>query len=433
MDEKKLTYPPSDDGPLLIVAYASVGSGHRSAALAIAEAAALLRDSPTEAARAGASAPEKLRIETLDILDFGRIRFDGDKVASLFTGATRPVYDLTWRYSFTGRVLWGGGTGWTRAMFPAFAKYLARRKPAAVVCTHITAANAAAGARTLLKARFPIVCVPTDYEAEGLWPHLQTDLFCVADDRMAETLRARRVPEDRLAVTGLPCSLSFRVGQSPEERRKRRADLGIEEDEQLALVLAGAFLPRPYALFREVIEQALPRLGEIEKLRLVFVAGKDEGYAKALRSRCEQLGAKNASVFGYVEDMHALMAAADFAICKAGGLVVTECLCAQLPMILVGKTYGQEKANARMLSSAGAALHVSTPRELAGTAENLVKNPGSARAMLENAALLRKPDAATDIAATALELSRESKQDRATLGYRHFLHIYWGEKPAHTR
>lgn len=433
MDEKKLTYPPSDDGPLLIVAYASVGSGHRSAALAIAEAAALLRDSPTEAARAGASAPEKLRIETLDILDFGRIRFDGDKVASLFTGATRPVYDLTWRYSFTGRVLWGGGTGWTRAMFPAFAKYLARRKPAAVVCTHVTAANAAAGARTLLKARFPIVCVPTDYEAEGLWPHLQTDLFCVADDRMAETLRARRVPEDRLAVTGLPCSLSFRVGQSPEERRKRRADLGIEEDEQLALVLAGAFLPRPYALFREVIKQALPRLGEIEKLRLVFVAGKDEGYAKALRSQCEQLGAKNASVFGYVEDMHALMAAADFAICKAGGLVVTECLCAQLPMILVGKTYGQEKANARMLSSAGAALHVSTPRELAGTAENLVKNPGSARAMLENAALLRKPDAATDIAATALELSRESKQDRATLGYRHFLHIYWGEKPAHTR
>lgn len=433
MDEEKSTYPPSGNDSLLIVAYASVGSGHRSAALAIAEAAALLRDSPAEAAKAGANVPEKLRIETLDILDFGRIRFNGDKVASLFTGATRPVYDLTWRYIFTGRVLWGGGTGWAQAMFPSFTEYLAKRKPAAVICTHITAANAAVGARTLLKARFPVICVPTDYEAEGLWPHLQTDLFCVADERMAETLRARLVPEEHLAVTGLPCRLSFRSQQSPEERRRRRASLGVGESEQLALVLAGAFLPRPYALFRETVEQALPLLGKTEKLRLVFVAGKDEAYAKALRARCEELGLENASVLGYAENMHELMAAADFAICKAGGLVVTECLCAQLPMILVGKTYGQEKANARMLSSAGAALHVSTPRELAQAAENLAKRPGSARAMLENATFLRKPNAATDIAVTALELSRKSSWDRATLGARHFLHIYWGDKPAHTR
>lgn len=433
MDERKSTYPPSNDSPLLIVAYASVGSGHRSAALAIAEAAALLRDFPAEAAMAGAFVPEKLRIETLDILDFGRIRFNGDKVASLFTGATRPVYDLTWRYSFTGRVLWGGGTGWAQTMFPAFTKYLAKREPTAVICTHITAANAAVGARSLLNARFPIVCVPTDYEAEGLWPHLQTDLFCVADERMAKTLRARRVPEEHLAVTGLPCRLSFRSQQSPEERLRLRASLGVAEDDQLALALAGAFLPRPYALFREIVEQALPRLGEIEKLRLVFVAGKDAAYAKTLRAQCERLGVENASILGYVEDMRALMNAADFAVCKAGGLVVTECLCAQLPMILVGKAYGQEKANARMLSSAGAALHVSTPRELAQTAEKLTKNPKSARAMLENASFLRKPNAATDIAATTLELSRKSEQQRVTLGGRHFLHIYWGDKPAHTR
>ena len=33
----------------------------------------------------------------------------------------------------------------------------------------------------------------------------------------------------------------------------------------------------------------------------------------------------------------------DLAICKSGGLTVTECLCAQVPMILLGKAYGQEK------------------------------------------------------------------------------------------
>lgn len=55
--------------------------------------------------------PEDIEIEVLDILDFGRIKFDGNKTAASFTGATRPIYDLTWRYTLTGHLLWGGRNG----------------------------------------------------------------------------------------------------------------------------------------------------------------------------------------------------------------------------------------------------------------------------------------------------------------------------------
>ena len=91
----------------VVVVHASVGSGHRSAANAVSQALELLRDTPDASLRAGVEVPADLDVEVLDILDFGRIRFDGDKTASMFTGATRPVYDLTWRYTFTGRLLWG--------------------------------------------------------------------------------------------------------------------------------------------------------------------------------------------------------------------------------------------------------------------------------------------------------------------------------------
>ncbi|MDQ9780003.1 hypothetical protein RF400_15610, partial [Acinetobacter baumannii] len=67
-----------------------------------------------EAAARGVSVPSGLKVEVLDILDFGRIIFDGDKTASMFTGFTRPYYDLTWRYTLTGRLLWAGGTVWAR-------------------------------------------------------------------------------------------------------------------------------------------------------------------------------------------------------------------------------------------------------------------------------------------------------------------------------
>ncbi|WP_418694019.1 MGDG synthase family glycosyltransferase, partial [Adlercreutzia equolifaciens] len=191
--------------PLILVVHASVGSGHRSAANAIAEAL----EEAGEAARAAGddnSLEARSEVRVLDILDFGRIVFDGDKTASMFTGWTRPFYDLTWRYTLTGRLLWGGGTIWARLMYPKFTEYVRRLRPAAIVATHITAANVAVSARMITGQSFPIVCVPTDYEAEGLWPHLHTDLFCVANASMAETLRPRRVPEDRILITGSPAS-----------------------------------------------------------------------------------------------------------------------------------------------------------------------------------------------------------------------------------
>lgn len=121
--------------PLVTIVHASVGSGHKAAANAIAQAFDLIRGTN--------GIPEDIEIEVLDILDFGRIKFDGNKTAASFTGATRPIYDLTWRYTLTGHLLWGGGTAWSRIMFPAFNEYVRSRRPIAVVATHITAANVA--------------------------------------------------------------------------------------------------------------------------------------------------------------------------------------------------------------------------------------------------------------------------------------------------
>lgn len=419
-----------ESAPTILVVHASVGSGHRSAAKAIGAALELLRSEE-------GIAPSELNVEVLDILDFGRIRFDGDKTASMFTGATRPFYDLTWRYGFTGRLLWGGGTIWARIMFPAFVEYVRNVKPCAIVCTHITAANVAVSARMITNEDFPIICVPTDYEVEGLWPHLYTDLFCVADEHMAETLRPRRVPEARIAITGIPTDPMFRESHERETTRER---YGLPQDKQVVLALAGATLPRPYVHFRTALDSLLPYLHSFENLHLVVVAGNDAEYAQHVRTMQEEYGLENMTVLDYVDEMAALMSASDLVVCKSGGLVVTECLCAQVPMVLVGKAYGQEKSNVLMLTASGAALHVTTPRELINTLRHIDRHPESTRAMLVNASLLRRPDAAIDIAHDTLVLSGLSGADASDVDNarkaprkRHFVHFYFGGKPAHTR
>ena len=165
----------------------------------------------------------------------------------------------------------------------------------------------------------------------------------------------------------------------------------------------------------------------------MFVAGSDADYARHLRQECEELGLANATVLDYVDDMAALMAASDLAICKSGGLTVTECLCAQVPMILLGKAYGQEKVNVQMLTSLGAAMHVTTARELLDTLRHVAKYPESARAMLINGSFLRHPNAAEDIANATLRLIAAPKNPGDPRYRKHLLHFYWGKKPAHIR
>lgn len=407
----------ADKRPVIAIVHASVGSGHRAAALAIAQA--------VERMHGTENIPKDVRVDVLDILDFGRIKFDGNKTAAAFTGATRPIYDVTWRYTLTGRLLWGGGTAWSRIMFKSFNDYVRENRPLAVICTHITAANVAVGARMLTGVEYPVVCVPTDYEIEGWWPHRETDLFCVATEFMAETLRPRKVDERSIAVTGIPIRRGF--GES-HDVDAIRAKFHLPLDKKIVLVMAGASLPQPYVRFRAAIEQALPHFRDFEQMHFAFLPGKDIGYAKHLRMVFEDMKLPNVSVIDYVDDMAALMHASDLAILKSGGLTVTECLCAELPMLLLGKSYGQEKSNTTMLTAFGASMHATTYRELIVQLHRLHEHPEVLHALLVNAAGLRRPNAAEDIVCNTMRLvGVPCERDR------HFAEFYWGGKPAHTR
>lgn len=403
--------------PVITIMHASVGSGHRAAAYAVAQA--------IERMRGTYGIPDDVLVDVIDILDFGRIKFDGNKTAAAFTGATRPIYDITWRYTLTGRLLWGGGTGWSRVMFPAFNEYVLDKRPLAIIATHITAANVAVGARMITGVEYPIVCIPTDYEIEGWWPHKETDLFCVATEFMAETLRPRKVEESRIAITGIPVRGGFDIDSDPVEDREK---FGLPKDKKIVLVMAGASLPQPYVRFRASMEQTLPFLRSFEDMHFVFLPGRDKEYSDRLKTIFSAMRLENVTVMDYVEDMATLMHTSDLAILKSGGLAVTECLCAHLPMLLLGKSYGQEKANTTMLTGFGACMHVTTARELITTLKHLNDNPSALRALLINADALCHPHAAEDIVRETMKLVGKPKRRE-----RHFAEFYIGDKPAHIR
>ena len=192
--------------------------------------------------------------------------------------------------------------------------------------------------------------------------------------------------------------------------------------------MAGAHLPQPYVAFRAAIDTIVPEFATMEGMHFVFLPGRDEAYRDHLLDLQREYGISNMTVMGYVERMQALMAASDLAICKSGGLTVTECLDMRLPMILLGRSYGQEKVNTVMLTSLGASMHVTTARELLETLRHVHYNPRSLKGLLLNGEILRRPYAADDIAKAAVRLAGTTQPRR-----RHLFEFYWGGKPAHIR
>ncbi len=102
-------------------------------------------------------------------------------------------------------------------------------------------------------------------------------------------------------------------------------------------------------------------------------------------------------------------------------------------MILLGRAYGQEKANVSMLTSTGAAFHVTTTRELYDLLLQIEAHPQMTEAIKYNAELIRRPDAAMEIAKATLAAIHGTPPADESLHRKHFLHFYWGRKPAHIR
>ena len=376
--------------PTIVVAHASVGSGHRIAAESIAEQLRSL-------------SPET-RVEVLDVLAYGSMRISGDTATGAFTGPTAPLYDAVWGSTALGRSSMALSGPALSLIYHRFLARLAELDPVVIVATHALAANLAArvtgaGDRT---PTTPVVAVATDFGLHGFWPHRGLSLFCVADEAEREELARRGTHVARVEVTGIPVRTQF---ETPPDLRAARVRLGLPAEDRVVLALAGATQPGPYARLKESLALSLPAIASLPDTTVAIITGRDDRFATELRQRVAGFGATNVHVLGHVGEMARAMAAADVAVCKPGGLVTAECIASALPMLLIGPAAGQERANAQALTRAGAAIYEGDPRRLSAVVRKTLARQGALRRLREAAVALRRPGAAEAVARHVLELT----------------------------
>ena len=196
-------------------------------------------------------------------------------------------------------------------------------------------------------------------------------------------------------------------------REAARRALGLPTGGRLVLVVGGSQGARGInAATREILCDDLPAEGEF----VLWVTGRahHEAAVAALgRARGERF-----KVVSYLmaAKMYQGLAAADLAVSRAGAMATSEFLAWGLPSILVPlptSAADHQRANARALAAAGAAVHL--PERDAGGArltgarlwaevQGLLHAPGRLARMSRTAAARARPDAAREVAAAIGEV-----------------------------
>jgi processive 1,2-diacylglycerol beta-glucosyltransferase len=135
--------------------------------------------------------------------------------------------------------------------------------------------------------------------------------------------------------------------------------------------------------------------------QLVALAGRNAALLDQLRTLAAQHPGRLLPL-GFTDTPERVMACADLAITKPGGLTTAECLALGLPLLVVSPIPGQEERNADHLLEHGAALKAHDAAGVVYRVRRWLEDAALRRRLAETAGRLGRPDAAARIAALAV-------------------------------
>lgn len=365
----------------ILILHASVGGGHKSAAMALGEAFRVLD-------------PEGA-VEVRDTLEFTSRVF-----RKLYADSYLWLVDHSpemWGYLYehagtrtaerqTARVV----RAFDRLNYRRLLSFLDSFKPDAVVATHFLPSEILMPLAEKGEFTLPYWLVLTDHDAHPVWVRRGPRAFFVGSEEVRVLLEKAGIEPARIRTTGIPISRRFLARPDPAAAR---ASLGIPPDAHVVLFMGGA------AGFGEMVPFARA-LATLDGTYTLAVAGRNEELARGFDEIAA--GAPRLRPFRFVGDIERLMQAAEVVVTKSGGLTTSECLAMGRPMVIVRPTPGQEERNADYLLEAGAALKARTPETLAWKIERLWREPARLAALSAAASALARPNAAEAIAREVL-------------------------------
>lgn len=377
MDEQSMNQARGERRRILILT-ADAGFGHRSAANAVASA---LNEMYGDFCDVAIVNPLEDRRTAFFLRES---QSDYDKLVRNMPELYRFGYDAS-DYSVPVAIV---EQALTVLLFEVMRDILRTYRPSAILSTYPLYQAPLRAVMTITRRSVPLLLSITDLATvHRLWFSSNVDLCMVPTEIVRDLALNYGMMPEQVQVTGIPVNPDVvRDRRSPLEIRE---ELGLRPDVLTALAVGSRRVERLFDTLNVINHYGRP-------MQVIVVAGKDEKLFASLSAMDWHIPVK---LFEYVQNVIPLMKAADFIICKAGGLVVTESLACGRPMMLIDVIPGQETGNAEYVVQNGAGDLAREPLEVLETLSHWLMDGGALLyTRQQNARRLGRPNAAYEVA-----------------------------------
>jgi processive 1,2-diacylglycerol beta-glucosyltransferase len=221
----------------------------------------------------------------------------------------------------------------------------------------------------------PVVTVITDMCVHSQWIHPKTDLYLVGSSEVAAGLEKRGVPQEKIAITGIPILSVFKKKIEPE---KVKREFGLDPQAKVVLFMGGndgIFGTNHFSF----LLRGLP-----PNVQSVIITGLNQDLYERLHSVSYQK--YRVRPFKYVE-------------------TISEALAVGLPMVIFKPAPGHEEANVRFLAKHRAAFVVKRDLGLKKVINRLIIDDELRQYFGRNCLKIATPDSAENGARLILNLT----------------------------
>jgi processive 1,2-diacylglycerol beta-glucosyltransferase len=375
------------DKKRILISYATAGAGHRKAAFAVKKALEEL----------GAEDD----VEIIDSLDYTNafFRWFYPRIYIFLVNRTPLLWGIGYylldNRFFYGLISWMRHfTNWVNTR--RLAAYLAEKDYDVIISTHFLLPDVV-NMEGKNRIRSHLISVITDFRSHSFWIANAVDTYIVAHERTKHDLMSRYgIAEDKIKVSGIPIDPLFSGHKEKEETAR---DIGIKTGPFTVLIGSGGFGVGP------IVELVKSFKGIEIPMQLLVVCGKNESLFSEVNGLSGYIGI-SLKVYKFIGNMDELMEVSDVIVTKTGGMMSSESLSKDLPIIAIRSIPGQETRNFKVLLESGVILEAREIKDVPRIVKELYMDKGLMVSIKERIKAVKRPEAAYSVARFALEHKR---------------------------
>ncbi len=251
------------------------------------------------------------------------------------------------------------------------------------------------------KRPFVIVCTDLTDNFLNSWVNTESDLMIGFLDQTKKQLVDYGMPAEKIKVLGGP-PVNPVFSDNTLAKSEARKKFGLEEDKFTVLIMSGGIgLKTIHTFTKQLVNSSLP-------VQLLVCCGKNEKLKEKV-DKLVQHTKKPVKVFGFTNEVHNMMDAADVIVTKPGPGVIAEAIVKELPIVLdnICEVMPQEFGNIDYVISNGVGKKVCELSRFHNHIASFIYNEEELPKMRGNMKRLKKTESSDKLSDWLLKIAME--------------------------